>query len=123
MLLALRARGLPLFVATAKPQVYAERMLAHHGLLPLFDAAFGARLDAALDDKAVLLARALGETGVSASASALVGDRENDVTAARKNGVLPVGAVWGYGTAEELTCAGARVLCASPADVPRALAG
>ena len=35
----------------------------------------------------------------------MVGDREHDVLGAKKNGLPCIGAVYGYGTAEELTAA------------------
>jgi phosphoglycolate phosphatase len=37
------------------------------------------------------------------------------MSAARHHGVRAVGALWGYGTHDELTGAGAQQLCASPA--------
>lgn len=44
--------------------------------------------------------------------TALVGDREHDVAAARANGLWMVGVVYGYGSREEL--AAADLLCDSP---------
>ena len=44
----------------------------------------------------------------------MIGDREFDVRAAARHGIPTVGVTWGYGTAEELTAAGAATLCHSP---------
>ena len=44
----------------------------------------------------------------------MVGDRSHDVTAALHHGCEPIGATWGYGTAEELYSAGATVLFDHP---------
>ncbi len=37
----------------------------------------------------------------------MVGDRENDITGARENGLRGVGVLFGYGSQEELAAAGA----------------
>jgi phosphoglycolate phosphatase len=123
MLRALHARGTRLLVATAKPQVYTDRILAHLGLAPLFERVFGTTLDGALDDKRRLLAHAVREASLDPAACAMVGDRANDVTAARTHAFHPVGVLWGYGSREELEGAGAEVVCATPDDVVRALTG
>ena len=55
----LRAAGARLFVCTAKPQVYAERIVAHFGFDAHFAAVYGADLAGRYDDKAELLAHLL----------------------------------------------------------------
>jgi phosphoglycolate phosphatase len=119
----LRAEGRSLAVATAKPRVFAERILAHFDLAASFDAVFGAELDGRFDDKAELLEHALAERGVAARDAVMIGDRRDDVVAARKNGVRAIGVLWGYGSREELLEAGSDALCASPAELPAAVAG
>ena len=52
----------------------------------------------------------------------MVGDRKYDVAGARTNGCLAAGVTYGYGSAEELTAAGADFLCHSPRDVADLLA-
>lgn len=51
----------------------------------------------------------------------MVGDRAHDVLGAKANGVFPVGALWGYGTREELNSAGARLFCEKPEMLSRVL--
>lgn len=121
MVEAVKAQGARVLVATGKPQRYTDRILEKHGLTPRIEAAFGTRLDAALDDKVHLLAHALSTAGVEASTSALLGDRENDVRAARANGVLPIGVTWGFGSDQELLDAGAQMLLRSPGEVAAGL--
>jgi phosphoglycolate phosphatase len=121
MLRALSARGVRLCVATAKPQVYTDRILAHLGLSGHFAGVFGTTLDGALDDKRRLLAHAIEEAALDPKATSMVGDRANDALAARTHGVHPVGVLWGYGSREELVSAGAEVVCATPGDVVTAL--
>ena len=104
-------------MTTAKPEPYATRIATHHGIAERLDGVFGPDLDGHLDDKARLVAKAIGATSVAARAVLLVGDREQDMRAARENGLPGAGARWGYGSQQELTDAGASWLCDSPAQV------
>ena len=47
----------------------------------------------------------------------MVGDRSHDVLGAAAHGLDCAGALWGYGSAAELTAAGALRLCAKPSEV------
>ena len=49
-----------------------------------------------------VIRRIAGEPGVSIGV--MVGDRSTDVDAGRANGLLCIGSLYGFGTAEELTC-------------------
>lgn len=116
MLRALGEESRRLFVATSKARVYAERIIEHFGLSPFFSHVYGAELDGRFDNKAELLEHALRQEGLDAASCIMVGDRAQDVRAARKNGLVPVGVAYGYGSREELLDAGATVVCASPAE-------
>ena len=117
MLAALRAAGLRLFVATSKLTEFSVRILEHFGLAHFFVAVHGATPDGNLDDKALLVARLLREEGLAPAASGMVGDREHDVRAARRNALRSVGLTYGYGTRAELEGAGADFIRDSPAEV------
>lgn len=111
-----RARAL--FVATAKPQHAATRIVAHFDLAGHFQSVHGAEPGGRFDAKADLVAHLL-ETGViRAETSVMVGDRGSDISAAKIHGIRSIGARWGYGESRELADAGADLLC----DEPRALA-
>jgi phosphoglycolate phosphatase len=123
MLAALRAANLRLYVATSKMTHFAARVLEHFRLADFFSAVHGSTPDASLDDKALLLARLLEEERLAASESVMVGDREHDILAARRNDLRAVGVTYGYGSREELTRAGADFICDSPAEVATLLCG
>ena len=116
----LRAAGTRLFLCTAKPAVYAERILARFGLKRHFDTAYGDELDGRYQDKGDLVARILDEQELEAGDCCMWGDREHDVLAANRHGIPAIGALWGYGGADELRAAGAAALCAQPSEVPAA---
>jgi phosphoglycolate phosphatase len=111
---ALAARGATLYVATSKPRVYAERIVRHFGLDAHFAAVHGCELDGTREDKRELLAHLLPHHGVAPGEAAMIGDRGADMIAARHHGVRAVGALWGYGTREELEQAGAHAFCERP---------
>lgn len=112
-LAALKPRA-RLFVATSKAHVYADRIVDHFGLRSYFEHVFGAELDGRRVHKADLLAFALARTGTDPSRAIMIGDRSHDIVGAKRNGVAGIGVLYGYGSREELTEAGAVHLCATP---------
>jgi phosphoglycolate phosphatase len=111
------ACGRPLFVATSKPKIYADRIIEHFGLRHHFQQVFGSELDGTRTDKAELLAYALAEAKVDPARAIMIGDRSHDVIGARKNGMKAIGVLYGYGSLAELTEAGAHHLCAAHPEV------
>ncbi|MGB7974972.1 MAG: HAD hydrolase-like protein, partial [Roseiarcus sp.] len=114
----LRAAGTRLFLCTAKPLVYAERILNHFDLEQHFEAAYGDELGGRFQDKADLVAHILERERLEAGDCCMWGDRKHDVLAASRHGIPTIGALWGYGGGDELRAAGAAALCESPSQVP-----
>ncbi len=123
MLTALKARGETLMLATSKPEPFARKILDELGLLSSFDFVGGASFDAGRREKEDVIAYLLKETGVDPARCRMVGDRLYDVRGAALFGIPTVGAVWGYGSAEELTGSGARWLANTPSEVSEVLYG
>ena len=109
--------GRRMFVATSKPKIYADRIVEHFSLARYFEHVFGSELDGTRTDKADLLAYALAETNADPTRAIMVGDRSHDVVGAKKNGMTAIGVLYGYGSLDELTGAGAHHLCATHPDV------
>ena len=110
MLAELRRDGARLVLATAKPEVYARRILEHFGLAESFDYIHGATLDEERNQKHQVIAWALENSG-GPGRTVMVGDRENDITGAKVNGLPSIGVLWGYGSEAELREAGADIIC------------
>jgi phosphoglycolate phosphatase len=110
-----------LYLATAKPRVFAERIVEHFGLAHCFREVYGSDLDGTNADKSKLIGQILRAEPLAALETIMVGDRSHDMIGARSNGVFAVGALWGYGSKAELVSAGASVLCESPSDLPAIL--
>jgi phosphoglycolate phosphatase len=114
-LAGLRESGARLFVCTAKPRVFAARIVAHFGFDAHFAGIYGAELDGRYDDKSRLLAHLIEREGLDVQRTTMIGDRHHDIRAARANGVRAVGVLWGYGSATEL--ADADAIVETPADL------
>jgi phosphoglycolate phosphatase len=107
MLAGIRARGSVVWVVTSKPEPQAVRVAAHLKLDAYVAGVVGASL-AETDTKTELVARALQAAEVAGHEAVMLGDRHYDIIGSLANGVLPVGALWGYGSKEELAAAGCR---------------
>lgn len=118
LLKELKARGAKVALATAKPLVFAEKILEHFGLIEYFDELGGATLDGRILTKEDVLEDLLPRLGEADKSKILmVGDRSQDARGAGHCGLDCLGALWGYGSSEELLTAGAKYLAETPADV------
>ena len=120
-LAAIQGSGARIFLVTSKPEVFAVRILEHFGLSRFFTHIHGSHLDGSLADKRELLAHVLRTEAIDPATAIMVGDRLHDIRAARVNGVRSLGVLWGYGSASELTEAGADHLLSTPAELPSAV--
>jgi phosphoglycolate phosphatase len=124
VLRAIHKAGIPLSLATSKPETPATLMLSHFGLLDYFDIITGASDDEVRSSKQDVVAEALvrlATFGADLSRPVLVGDREHDIEGATANGVPTIFVGWGYGSATERV--GSVAVAETPADLGRLLLG
>ncbi len=114
--------GDQLFVATRKPTIFAERIIQHFGLAQYFETVFGSELDGTRADKTELLAWIIEQRALRPSDTSMIGDRRHDIIGARNNSLRSIGVLYGYGSREELTEAGADTLCAQPTELAALIA-
>jgi phosphoglycolate phosphatase len=112
--------GWTLAVATSKPAHFAEPVLRAIGLRDAFAVVAGPGLHATAD-KTETVGEAL--RGVGGRAVAMIGDRRYDIAAARAHALRALGVLWGFGSSEELTEAGADELLECPAELVSWAAG
>jgi len=108
-------RGVRVAVATAKRVDFAKQMLGALGVADRFDHIAGASVDLRVTAKYDIMAQVIQgwDLGVERDVW-MVGDRHYDMVAARRHDVSAVGALWGFGSAHELTTAGAHWLVTTP---------
>ncbi len=92
--------GHSLQVVTVKPATAAHRVMSHFGIEHYFAAVYGPQLVDHTCTKVDLLRAALN--GVDRHQAVMIGDRVDDIIAARENGVQAVAVGWGYSGAGEL---------------------
>ena len=115
MLKRLRDGGKRIMVATSKPEVYAVRIFDRFGLSQFFEIVGGANINGTRNDKDEVIEYVLGKAGISDRSSVLmIGDRRQDVIGAHKTGLKCMGILWGFGSIEELTEAGADYIAETP---------
>jgi len=109
--------GVELAVATSKPARFSLPILEALGIRSSFSA-IAAPGPGVVEAKAATLGRALAESGnPPRGTTAMVGDRGVDMEAAVVHLLVPVGALWGYGSRAELVGSGAQVLLGEPGEI------
>ena len=117
----IRRAGARLYLATAKREAFAVRILEHLGLSACFDGIHGSVPGGERDHKPELLAHVVAAHGLAPARSVMVGDRRHDIAGARAVGMRGLGVLWGYGSRDELESAGADRLVDHPVDLARAV--
>lgn len=116
----LQKDGHRLFLATAKPEVMAVRIMERFELAPYFELICGASLDLSRDSKSAVIAYLLKQVPDVAQV-VMVGDTAYDVIGAASHGIPTVGVSWGYGKPEDMTAAGAVAIADTMEDLYRLL--
>ena len=115
----LRRRGKHVILATSKPDVYAEKILIHFGLIKHFDFVAGALLDGSRVNKDDVIAHALKSCSLFSKTDRIlmVGDRKHDVLGAAAHGIDTLGVTFGYGSKDELVNSGAKYIAGTPEEI------
>lgn len=118
LLKELKARGKHLLVATSKPENYATIILEHFGIAHYFEFIGGATMDGKIGTKTQVIEHTLKMANITdLSKAVMIGDRHHDVEGANETGLDCIGVLYGYGSQEELTTAGAKYIAKAVEDV------
>ena len=107
LLQTLTDSGHLLVLATSKPRVFAEKIMAKYRLRPYFKMISGSELDGTRNDKNEVIEYAIEKLGCPSDKIIMVGDRKLDILGAKKCGVASCGVRFGYAEENELENAGA----------------
>ena len=108
----IHAAGIPLALATSKPEQNAIKILNHFDLAKYFTVIVGASEDEVRSAKVDIVKEALtrlADSGADLSAPVMVGDRSYDAEGAAANDVPAILVEWGYGSPAEAAAATAVV--------------
>lgn len=120
----IHAAGIPLSLATSKPEFPASVILDHGNLTQYFRVLSGASIDEIRSAKMDVISEAMTRfrmIGVDVSRPIMVGDRDYDVEGAAANGIPTIFVEWGYGSPAEAE--GALTTVATPAELIPLLLG
>jgi phosphoglycolate phosphatase len=106
-----------LFVVSSKPEEFLEKLMSALGIRKYFRCIYGPGLGLAPLKKAELVKACMAENNLKADECIMIGDKAEDVTAAKANGIKTAGVLYGFGTAAELKEAGATCLIEKPYDL------
>ena len=115
LLTKLSRLGIKRYIATSKPEPYAERIIEKFGLSSLFDGIAGASFDLSRAEKPQVIDYA--KSRFNAHEGIMVGDRKYDIEGAKLNSLKSVGVTYGYGDRAELEKAGADFIVNNPLEI------
>ena len=102
LLTLLTSNQAKLLVATSKPTVFAERIIAYFKLDGYFKGVYGSELDGPRSNKAELIRYIMDSNRLSPGETVMIGDRKHDLIGARSNGIDSIAVGYGYGSEDEL---------------------
>lgn len=104
----LKEKGKTLVVATSKPEKYTVQILDRFHLAEYFDFVAGATMDNSRTRKADIIQYAINHAPIlDVEKAIMIGDRHHDIDGANAAHMDSIGVLYGYGTKEELSKAGA----------------
>ncbi|MCR0326248.1 HAD family hydrolase [[Clostridium] innocuum] len=110
LLADLREKGNTLLVATSKPEEFATKIMKHFQLDSYMLDICGATMDGSRSEKGDVIAYAVEKHQLPTERCVMIGDRRHDIIGAKKNGMLAIGVLYGYGSRKELQEAGADII-------------
>ena len=121
LLSALEARGVALGVLSNKTEATARRIISAYFPHVPFRCVFGRTEGRPLKPDPAAAGPVLEALALPAASVAYVGDSGTDMVFARRTGLFPAAAAWGYRSRRELEESGAAVAAGTPAELLAAL--
>lgn len=119
VLKSLKEAGKTICLATAKPLEFAKMILEDANIDKYFDVINGASFDETKRTKDAVIKDTIEKNGFQKEDILMIGDRENDVTGAIKNGIDVLGVLYGYGDEKELKTAGCKYIVKDVEDIQK----
>lgn len=113
MLKQLHEKGCKISIASSKPTVLVERILAYFDIAKYFDYVVGSEMDGRRSKKEEVVEEALRQmvpSDVDKKQVAMIGDRKFDVEGAQAFGLTSIAVTYGYAPNGELEAAGAEFI-------------
>lgn len=103
LLKTLNDNGKSVFMATSKPQLFAEQIATHFNIKNYFKGIVGSNMDGTLTDKKEIIAEVLKlAPSIAIENMVMIGDRKFDMIGANYFKMDTIAVTFGYGSLEEL---------------------
>lgn len=110
LLRLLTENEMKIYLATSKPQPFAQQILEYFHLESYFTFVGGSTFDGSRSEKADVIQYVLDSTDIKTRSDVvMIGDRKYDIEGAKANNIDSIGVLYGYGDEEELANARAIV--------------
>jgi len=120
----LKNDGKTLMVATAKVKSLADMVLSHFNIAQYFDYVSGSEMDGTRSEKSEIIRYAMEQNNIiDVFDCIMVGDRKHDIIGAKSVNMKSIGILYGYGSKEELTEAGADYIINTVEELPAFILG
>lgn len=118
LLIRLKEKGKKVAIASSKPEIFVKEICKYHNISEYFDFISAEQLNKNHSSKEDLINACLDFFGNPPKSTVLMtGDRFYDIDGAKAVGVDSAGAIYGFGTEDELRKAGATHILKSPEDI------
>jgi phosphoglycolate phosphatase len=117
LLADLGRRGIRMAILSNKPDAAVAEVVRHFFPGVRFEVARGARPGVPVKPDPGSALQVAAEMSIEPAAFLYLGDTNTDMQTARAAGMLPIGALWGFRTARELSESGAARLIAEPGEL------
>lgn len=122
MLNNLKQQGLPIYIATSKPEKTAKKMVDYLKLDKYIEDVFGAAdIESERNSKKDVITYGLNNlsSNIVKSDIAMVGDRRNDIDGGHDNDLKAIGVLYGYGDLKELKAANSDWIVKNPLEISK----
>lgn len=117
MLDFLKNQSRELFMASNKIELFMNKILEQHNLKKYFVAILGTDGTDTQSEKSGQVKNLLTRHKLRKQETAMAGDTENDIIAAKENDIYSIGTTWGYGSEDNLIKAKADSIFHTPKDL------
>lgn len=116
-----RKEELHLEIVSNKPKLFITRILKRFEILNYFERIEATNINNKNSSKSLLLQNIIKKLNIKSDNVIMIGDRSDDIIAAKANNVFSVGVTYGYGSKQELISSGADLIINQPKDLMNVL--
>ena len=118
----LNGKNIECMVATSKPEIFAQKILAYFRMDIYFKHIVGSDMAGTFVEKEDIIRGIIEKYGLNIRETVMIGDRKYDITGANKNGIDSIAVLYGYGSREELEGESPKYLARSVMELLKILA-